>query len=206
MSLTTFAMEALTDFRTVGAIAPSSRYLTQAMLGPVALTKARVVVEVGAGTGVMTRALLKLIPRDATLLAFEINPKFSSYLQSKVSDPRLEVIHANAENLDSELLRRGHKRVDAVISSLALAFMFHRQRHSFLNSLGKHLGETGVFTQFHYLHGLQFNNGHLRRFPLVQLLRGYFGSVERRIIWRNLPPAFVFECRRPLGSRALPNQ
>lgn len=206
MSLTTFAMEALADFRTVGAIAPSSRYLTQAMLDPVALTKARTVVEVGAGTGVMTRALLKVIPRDATLLAFEINSKFSNYLQSNVTDPRLEVIHASAEDLEQELFRRGHERVDAVVSSLALAFMFQRQRHSFLSSLGNHLGESGVFTQFHYLHGLQFNNGQLRRFPLVQLLNRYFGRVERRIIWRNLPPAFVFECRRPLQSGTFAHQ
>jgi phosphatidylethanolamine/phosphatidyl-N-methylethanolamine N-methyltransferase len=204
MSLTTFAMEALADFRTVGAIAPSSRYLTQAMLGPLALKRARVVVEVGSGTGVMTRALLRLIPWDATLLAFEINPRFSHYLRTNVVDSRLVVLDASAERLDQELQRHGQKRVDAVISSLALAFMFHRQRHAFLSSLGKYLGESGVFTQFQYLHGLQLHNGHLRRFPLEKLLRRYFGSVDRRIIWRNLPPAFVFECRGPLRSGSQP--
>jgi phosphatidylethanolamine/phosphatidyl-N-methylethanolamine N-methyltransferase len=200
MSLTTFAMEALTDFRTVGAIAPSSRYLTQAMLDPLAFKRARVVVEVGSGTGVITRALLKLIPWDATLLAFEINPRFSEYLRSNVVDPRLIVINSSAEMLDQELERRGFWHVDAVASSLALAFMFHKQRHAFLNSLGNHLAESGVFTQYQYLHGLQLNNGQLRRFPLDQLLHRYFGSVGRRIIWRNLPPAFVFECRGPVRS------
>ena len=39
MDLTTFAMEAVTDFRTVGAVAPSSRYLTQAMLRPLPLAE-----------------------------------------------------------------------------------------------------------------------------------------------------------------------
>ena len=203
MSLTTFAMEAWADFRTVGAIAPSSRYLTQAMLGPVALDRARLVVEVGSGTGVMTQELLRQMSPDGTLLAFEINPRFYDYLRSHVVDPRLVVINASAEMLDQELRRRGHARVDAVVSSLALAFMFHRQRHAFLSSLGNYLGESGVFTQFQYLHGLQLNNGHLRRFPLLRLLGRYFGSVDRKIIWRNLPPAFVFECRRPLCSAEL---
>src|SRR4030095_6761995 len=55
---------------------PSSLYLTKAMIEPLPLAQAKLVVEFGPGTGVMTRALLKRIPTDATLLAFEINPRF----------------------------------------------------------------------------------------------------------------------------------
>ena len=193
-------MEAVADFRTVGAVAPSSRYLTRAMLGPLALERARVVVEVGPGTGVMTQALLNRIPIDATLLAFEINSRFSRYLRSNVSDSRLDVINASAEMLKKEVHRRGYQRVDAVVSSLALGFMPEWQRHAFLNELGSLLGEAGVFTQYQYLHRLQLKNGQVRRFDLVQLLERYFRSVQRRFIWRNLPPAFVFACRGPLPS------
>jgi len=116
-------MEAVADFRTVGAVAPSSRYLTQAMLRSLPLKRARVVVEVGPGTGAMTQALLNLIPSDATLLAFEINSRFSRYLRSNVSDPRLDVINASALALRQETRRRGYDRVDAVVSSLALSFI-----------------------------------------------------------------------------------
>jgi phosphatidylethanolamine/phosphatidyl-N-methylethanolamine N-methyltransferase len=193
-------MEAVADFRTVGALAPSSRYLTRAMLGPLALERARVVVEVGPGTGAMTQALLKSIPIDATLLAFEINSRFSRYLRSNVSDSRLDVINVSAEMIKKEVHRRGYERVDAVVSSLALGFMPEWQRRAFLNELGSLLGEAGVFTQYQYLHRLQLKNGQVRRFDLVQLLERYFSSVQRRLIWRNLPPAFVFACRGPLSS------
>jgi phospholipid N-methyltransferase len=54
------------------------------MVRPLPLKRARIVVEVGPGTGVMTRALLDVIPFEATLLAFEINPRFSRYLKSNV--------------------------------------------------------------------------------------------------------------------------
>lgn len=198
--LTTFAREAVTDFRTVGAVAPSSRYLAQAMLGPLPLEKARIVVEVGPGTGAMTRALLKRIPRGATLLAFEINPRFLRYLKASISDPRLTVVNASAETLEEEVHDRGYKRVDAVVSSLALGFMPARQRRAFLGALGGLLGEEGVFTQYQYFHRLQMKNGHVRRFNLVRLLNRYFSSVKQRIIWRNLPPAFVFACRGPLSA------
>src|SRR5215470_7450373 len=116
--LTMFALEAMADFRSVGAIAPSSRYLTQAMLRPLPLARARVVVELGPGTGSMTRALLDLLPFDATLLAFEINSRFSWYLKSSISDSRLVVIDASAEKLQNEVRHRGYKRADAVVSSL----------------------------------------------------------------------------------------
>jgi phosphatidylethanolamine/phosphatidyl-N-methylethanolamine N-methyltransferase len=200
MSLTTFASEALADFRTVGAVAPSSRYLTRAMLKPLPLETARVVVEVGPGTGVITKALLKMIPSDAALLAFEINPRFSNYLGSVFSDSRLVLINASAKGLQKRVHNLGYKRVDAVVSSLALGFMPRWQRDTFLHEVGSLLDETGVFTQYQYLHGLQFQNRHLSRLNLVSLLHRHFSSVTRTVVWRNLPPAFVFVCRKSLRA------
>ena len=195
-----FAAEALNDFRTVASVAPSSRYLVDAMLRPLPLKHARVVVELGCGTGAMTRALLKAIPVTATLLAFEINPRFTHYLKSILSDPRLVLIDASAENTRSELQRRGIERVDAVLSSLSLAFMPAPQRETFVSELGNLLDEQGVLTQYHYVHGLQFQQGRLGRFDIAGLLRRHFRSVKRSIVWRNLPPAYVFVCREPIRS------
>ena len=201
IGLAMFAMEALADFRTVASVAPSSRYLTRAMLQPLPLGRARVVVELGCGTGVMTQALLDLMPFDATLLAFEINPRFSRYLTAMLSDRRLTLINARAETVEKEAQRRGFERVDAVVSSLGLGFMSDRQRHTFLRGLGHLLDARGVFTQYQYFHGLQLRNGQLGRLDVARLLQRHFSSVQRRIVWRNLPPAFVFVCRGPLGSK-----
>jgi len=200
MSRAIFAMEALADFRSVASVAPSSRYLVRAMLQPLPLQKARVAVELGCGTGAMTRELLKLLPSDATLLAFEINPRFTRYLKLMVSDPRLVLINDSAETVGKELRRRGFKQADAVLSSLGLAFMPAPQREAFLGQLSALLDERGVFTQYHYLHGLQFQDGRLARFDIAGLLRRHFNDVQRSIVWRNLPPAYVFVCRGPLRS------
>jgi phosphatidylethanolamine/phosphatidyl-N-methylethanolamine N-methyltransferase len=146
----------------------------------------------------MTHALLNLIPSDATLLAFEINSRFSRYLKTRISDPRLVVINASAETLQKEVDRRGYERVDAVVSSLALGLMSDRNRRAFLGGLASLLGEAGVFTQYQYVYRLQMKNTRIRRFCLARLLQAYFSSVQRRTIWRNLPPAFVFACRGAL--------
>jgi len=188
-------LEALANFQTVGAVAPSSRYLARAMLRPLPLGNTRVVVELGSGTGVMTQALLNLIPPDATLFAFEINPRFVEYLKASVSDSRLVLINASGETVGTELRRRGYKRADAVVSSLALGLMSDRQRHTVLNAVGSLLDQRGVFTQYQYFHGLQLRNRKLRKFDVARLLHRYFSLVQRKIIWRNLPPAFVFACR-----------
>lgn len=202
MNPAAFVAEALADFVTVGAIAPSSRYLTRAMLRPLPLENARLVVELGPGTGVMTRALLDLLPFDATLLAFEINPRFARHLKSTISDPRLVVINARAEVLQQELSGRGYRHIDAILSSLAMGFMADRQRHALLGGISVSLKKRGIFTQYQYLHSLQLRDRQLSHFDLEGLLRLYFRSVQRKIIWRNLPPAFVFTCRGGLAPRA----
>jgi phospholipid N-methyltransferase len=194
MSLRTFIIEALTNFPTVAAISPSSSYLASAMLEPLTLSNTRVALELGAGTGAITHMLLDQLPPDAILLVFEINPRFFECLQQTISDPRAILINSSAENLDTELRRRGIQQVDAVTSSLGLAFMPEGERQALFERLSPFLHEKSVFTQYQYIHGLQCVGGRLRRLNLRPLLSRYFGSVQSRIVWRNLPPAFVFTC------------
>src|SRR5579875_301370 len=195
MILKTFAAEALSHFYTVAAISPSSIHLASAMVEPLPLSRALVAVELGAGTGAMTRALLSELPEHARLLAFEINPRFFSYLRTNFSDERLVLINETVENIDSELRQRGYQHVDVVVSSLGLGFMSERKRRRIFERLMPFVQPHTVLTQYQYIHGLQFSNGRLRRLSLKPLLHDYFTSVESRIIWRNLPPAYVYTCQ-----------
>lgn len=200
MSLRTFTTEALGDLQTTAAIVPSSRYLAQAMLEPLPLARAKVVVELGPGTGVLTQGLLSLLPADATLLAFEINPRFLQYLRQRYPDRRLVLINNSAESIEAELKQRGVERVDAAVSSLGITFMSNEQRHAVLGGLARFLDQESVFTQYHYMHGVlvryQMEAGRLHRFNAVELLSQYFSRIERKVVWRNVPPAFVFVCRK----------
>ena len=67
-----FFFESLKNIKSVGTVTRSSRYLCQAVVREAALRKAKVVVELGAGDGVMTRHLLKAMAPDAILFSFEI--------------------------------------------------------------------------------------------------------------------------------------
>jgi len=205
MSLRTFVFEALADFHMVAAVTPSSRFLADAMLEPLPLARTRVAVEFGAGTGVMTRALLEQLPPDATLLVFELNRRFFNYLQRTICDPRVILINSSVEHVGAELHRRGLQQVDAVVSSIGLAFMPERQRHALFQQLAPFLHQRSVLTQYQYIHGMQFVEGRFCRFDLRTLLSRYFTSIESRIVWRNLPPAFVFTCRARTAETQKPN-
>ena len=127
--------------------------------------------------------------------AMSSNVKPQKYLRSTISDARLVVIHARAEALHEELTRRGYRHVDAMLSSLAMGLMSDRERHALLSEISISLRKKGTFTQYQYLHGLQFRDRQLSKFDMFGLLVHYFRSVQRTITWRNLPPAFVFTCR-----------
>lgn len=201
MSKAAFVQEALADFHTTASLTPSSRYLARAMVKALDLAKAKVVVEFGPGTGVMTRELLAAAPEDAQILAFEINTRFVDYLRTEINDPRLVVIAAGAETTAAELQRRGYARVDAVLSSLGFGLMPESLSREILRDLMPFLDKHCAFTQFQYLQGLRWrqNNGNGRSkvefFDLRAFLGEYFPTVRTSIVWRNLPPAKVFSCR-----------
>jgi len=210
VNLTTFAQQALADFHATAAVAPSSRFLARAMVAPLPLADAEIVVELGPGTGAMTRLLLDVVPADARVLAFEINPRFVKYLRADITDPRLEVIEAGAETAGDELRRRGYKRVDAVLSSLGLGMMPEGVSREIIQGLVPFLDERSGFTQFQYMQGMRWSRsngnsnsngngkgkGRVEFFDLRDFLGEYFSIVQRSMVWRNLPPAKVIYCQR----------
>ena len=199
-SFKTFALAAACDFHNIASIAPSSRHLARAMLEGLPIDETRTVVELGAGTGAITRVLLETLPPQATLLAFEINPEFVSYMEKRFSDPRLVLLNAPAESLGDELRKRGLNRIDAVVSSLSLRFMPDHRQRVLQEALAPFMDRRSVYTQYQYLYGVRFENGRILRHSSLPFLREYFGSIQCRTIWRNLPPARVFTCRERFRS------
>jgi phosphatidylethanolamine/phosphatidyl-N-methylethanolamine N-methyltransferase len=111
------------------------------------------------------------------------------------SDPRVVLINANVENIEAELRQRGYDHVDVVVSSLGLGFMSEAQRRNIFDGLKPFMRPHTVMTQYQYIHSMQFANGRLRRLSLRPLLKHYFSSVESKIVWRNVPPAYVYTCQ-----------
>jgi phospholipid N-methyltransferase len=105
-------------------------------------------------------------------------------------------LKTRAEHLKKELHKRGYEHVDAIVSSLALGFFSDSERRALLESFVPLMDDNSVYTQYQYIQGLELTNGRFRRFNIQSLLRQYFYSVQSNTVWRNIPPAFVFACRK----------
>jgi phospholipid N-methyltransferase len=101
----------------VGSIIPSSQFLERRIARLAEVGRARVVVELGPGTGGTTRALLKAMKENATLLCIELNANFHAILR-RIDDPRLILHLGSAGELREAMARHGIEGADAVISGI----------------------------------------------------------------------------------------
>ncbi|GAB3159566.1 methyltransferase domain-containing protein [Micromonospora sonneratiae] len=182
-----------------GAVLPSGSTLARDITAAVPRVGHPLVVELGPGTGVFTRAIQRRLAGRGHHLAVEVNPKFATDLARR--HPTVEVVRADATNLGQMLAQRQLVTADVVISGLPwAAFPAGRQR-AILDAVIGALGADGVFTTFAYRHALPTRPA--RRFH--SLLTGAFDEVTvGRTVWTNLPPALVYHCRRPLNPDAGP--
>jgi phospholipid N-methyltransferase len=177
----------------VGAIVPSSPRLANLLASVVPSAGAPVVVELGPGTGAISAAIERRLPSGGRHLAVELDPELAAFLRT--TRPELEVIEGDAAHLRELLAGRGVTRVDAVISGLPWALFDQAAQESILAQVAGVIGTEGAFTTFAYLHGMPLAAA--RRFRST--LRATFDEVVvSATVWRNVPPAFAYVCRRPV--------
>jgi phosphatidylethanolamine/phosphatidyl-N-methylethanolamine N-methyltransferase len=173
------------------AIMPSSPWLAERMVADLGLAEAKVVVELGPGTGAFTRAIQKVIPLSAFFLAVEIDPVFAAHLEQQY--PRAHIINDSAERLDQHLQNLGHASADCVLSGLPWAGFKDEEQQRVLGAVVRALKPGGMMTTYAFNHVAWLPGG--RRFR--KLLENNFSEVSTtRTEWRNLPPAFVYRCRK----------
>jgi phospholipid N-methyltransferase len=175
----------------IGAIGPSSQALTGEMLQGFNLAKMENVVELGPGTGALTGVILSQIGAQTNFLAVELDQGCVNHLTRKF--PQLSVVHDSAENLQDVLSQRGIRHVDCIISGLPWASMPATVQRPTFNAVMRSLRPGGTFRTFAFLHASWFPTANRFR----RLLDDHFTSVRKsRIVWNNLPPAFVYQCVR----------
>jgi phospholipid N-methyltransferase len=112
-----FLQEVLKNPRQIGSVTPSSRILEGRIVELAETRSARAVVELGAGTGGTTRAILDATAPNARVLVVEINPQFCALLR-RIEDARLIVHCGSARELRDALSRYGLPAPDVVISGI----------------------------------------------------------------------------------------
>ena len=186
-----FFREFLLKPSTTGAIAPSSRSLARKMVDWLEFEGTSAVIEYGPGTGVFTEVVLARLPPHCKFFMIEVNPIFVKILRSRF--PGTKIYEGTVKSVRELCDREGVKEVDCVISGLPWASFPGRMQSDFLEGMMTVLKPGGQFATFAYLQGLLLPHGrHFRR-----KLHEYFCEVSySNTVWMNLPPAFVYRCRR----------
>jgi phosphatidylethanolamine/phosphatidyl-N-methylethanolamine N-methyltransferase len=175
----------------VGAIAPSSPGLVDAMVDWFDWESARYVVEYGPGTGVFTEALTKKLRPDAKFFAIERSSDMAAMTRNRC--PGTTVHQESVTNVAQLCQRESMPRVDAIVCGLPWASFPKSLQIEAMDAMFDVLAPGGQFATFAYWQGLLLPAA--RQFS--GMLQDRFTTVERsHTVWRNLPPAFVYRCIR----------
>jgi phosphatidylethanolamine/phosphatidyl-N-methylethanolamine N-methyltransferase len=174
-----------------GAVAPSSQYLARVMVQWIDLPGAKTVLEYGPGTGVFTEHILGRMRPDAQFAAIELNSRLAELFRRR--HPQLTLVEDSVANVEEICRRLGLESVDCIVCGLPWASFPESLQTRILDQMMTVMGPGGQFVTFAYLQGLLLPPG--RRF--AALLPRYFSHVSKsRTVWLNLPPAFVYQCKR----------
>lgn len=104
--------------KTVGAIAPTSPITARRMASVIDTGSSLPVLELGPGTGAVTKAILEKGVAPEKLVSIEYSPDFFEGLVSAY--PGVHFIHGDAFDIDRTLDGTGFERFDCVISAIPL--------------------------------------------------------------------------------------
>jgi phosphatidylethanolamine/phosphatidyl-N-methylethanolamine N-methyltransferase len=167
--------------KNIGAVLPSSPALAQAIAHQIDPQKGPV-LELGPGTGVVTRAILAHGIAPGRLTAIEFDPDMAAQLASRY--PRIQVIQGDAFDLAHALGAHSRAPYGAIVSGLPLLNFPLAHRRAYMEGLARHLAPDAPIIQFSYGTNAP-----------VAAPEG-FSVVRAALVWANIPPARVWVYRR----------
>jgi len=175
----------------VGAVVPSSEALAQEMVSGIGLERAGAVVEFGAGTGVFSHAALQLLPADCKFVMIERNEEFAAMLRERFPQQRLHF--DDVRNVRAICDQEGIAEVDCILSSLPWASFPEDLQDECLQAMMSVLRPGGRLATFAYEGLAMLPKARNFRKKLDQ----HFSEVTKgATVLANLPPAFVYRCKR----------
>ncbi|RWP28482.1 MAG: methyltransferase domain-containing protein [Mesorhizobium sp.] len=169
--------------KAVGSIVPTSSITARKMASVINPMSGLPVLEVGPGTGVITRAILAHGVKPENLYAVEYSPDFVRHLRQLY--PGVNVIEGDAFNLDATLGDKSGLTFDSVISGVPLLNFPVEQRVAYVESLLDRIPTGRPVVQLTY--------GPLSPIPPG---RGDYTVEHFHFVIRNIPPTQLWIYRR----------
>lgn len=205
----TFLKQFVVDQYHTGSVVPSSQFLARAMTRAVNESRrpgeSVSILEVGPGTGPVTKRILKLLRDGDTLHIVEINPAFCEQLERRLLGP----FRAARPNVQVVLHQCGLEvaQIPEPVDHIVCSLPFNNFQPAFVRQLFRRmlslLKTDGTLTYFEYagmrlMKGVVSGSAERRRLRSV----GAVGAVlsrrhagQRRLVIPNVPPAYARSIR-----------
>ena len=202
-------------FYTTGAVAPSSRFLANAMAGPLSKHRGpKRVLEVGPGTGAVTQRIVRSIGQDDVFDLVEINDVFAQMIKDRFhSDDRYRPV-ADQANVHVCPLQEfeAEEKYDFIVSGLPMNNFPSELVSELFESFFRLLKPNGVLSYFEYMYvrsvRRRISKGdEARRLRELDEIAADYGSrfqFRRSWVFVNFPPAWVQHLRNADSDRQQP--
>jgi len=181
-----FWERSLRNPKQICSLFPSSPFVGRAMTEAIVSRPAPHVIELGAGTGAVTRQLVRNGVSAHNLTLVELDPELGAHLHR--SFPGVDVMVAPAQHLAQLWRERQAPPVGAIVSTLPMRLFPKPMIRSIVKSSFQVLSPGGVFVQFTYRENS----------PVPLRLASAMGlkAQRRGLVWANLPPAAIWTYER----------
>jgi phospholipid N-methyltransferase len=181
--------------RTFASVAPSSRSMAKVASAYVDPAVQQDLLELGAGTGSVTSAIVQRMHAESRLVAIEIEPDLADLVRQR--NPRAVVVQGCAGEASARLVEHGMTRLDAVISGLAFPSLPAAVCRAVLACYRDHAKPDAVYSQLT-----------VSPWVFLPLYKRLFEDVRFAPAMWNVPPGGIYHCRglREDFERHLPNQ
>jgi len=171
----------------VGAIKPSSPELALKMIEGVSPDKDNAILELGVGTGAITRFLQTVVPDERSYLGIEIDRDLVRSL--KRNFPSMMIVRGNAVNTWAIHQRSGIGNVSYIICCLPFVSLPNDVGEKILLEVERFMEQGNcTFRTFQYAHGFYFPSA----IRLREFMRKRFGKSQKSpLIVKNVPPAYT---------------
>lgn len=169
----------------VGSVIPSSPQLERRLVREARVEDARMVVELGPGTGGTTAAFLRAMPSSSRLLAIELDQDFYRHLRMSVHDARFLLGLGSAERIEDFLAASWLPSPDAVISGIPFSTMPPEVADRIAANVVRMLRPGGRFVAYQV------------RAHVADYLSRYLGPPKVQWEFINIPPVRVFTWVKP---------
>ncbi|WP_239618731.1 class I SAM-dependent methyltransferase [Cohnella mopanensis] len=183
-----FLRKFLSNPKQIGSVIPSSKFLADSMVAPIAWHSVQAVAELGSGTGAITKAIFRNALPGTKVYLFEKDLKMRKRLMRNYPDFNCA---ANAVNL-SRILDQGNvPKLDCILSCLPFYNFPQPLRDTLMSQIIASLKPGGLFVAFQY------------SMQMKKQMSDWFRIERIKFVPLNFPPAFVYVCRKEVEERAV---